>query len=48
MYLQLWGYKVEEKLYLGVRDQKRLNATGLANTVLFAFQTNLEYRKRKK
>jgi hypothetical protein len=26
---QLWGYKVEEKLYLGVREQKRLNTTGL-------------------
>jgi hypothetical protein len=29
MYLQLWGYKVEEKLYLGVREQKRLNTTAL-------------------
>jgi hypothetical protein len=26
---QLWGYKVEEKLYLGVLQQKRLNTTGL-------------------
>jgi hypothetical protein len=26
---QLWGYRVEEKLYLGVREQKRLNTTGL-------------------
>jgi hypothetical protein len=26
---QLWGYKVEEKLYLGVREQKMLYATGL-------------------
>jgi hypothetical protein len=25
MYQQLWGYKVEEILYLGVREQKRLN-----------------------
>jgi hypothetical protein len=31
MYQQLWGYKVEEKLYLGVREQKRLNTTGLAD-----------------
>jgi hypothetical protein len=31
MYQQLWGYKVEEKLYLGVREQKRLNTTGLGN-----------------
>jgi hypothetical protein len=28
MYQQLWGYKVEEKLYLGVREQKGLNTTG--------------------
>jgi hypothetical protein len=25
----LWGYKVEEKLRMGVREQKRLNAIGL-------------------
>jgi hypothetical protein len=29
MYQQLWGYKVEEKLYLGVREQKRLNTTDI-------------------
>jgi hypothetical protein len=29
MYQQLWGYKVEEKLYLGVREQKMLNTTDL-------------------
>jgi hypothetical protein len=29
MYQQLWGYKVEEKIYLGVREQKRLNTTVL-------------------
>jgi hypothetical protein len=29
MYQQLWWYKVEEKLYLGVREQKRLNTTVL-------------------
>jgi hypothetical protein len=27
MQQQLWGYKVEEKLYLGVREQKMLNTT---------------------
>jgi hypothetical protein len=27
MYQQLCGYKVEDKLYLGVREQKRLNTT---------------------
>jgi hypothetical protein len=30
MYQQLWGYKVEAKLYLRVREQKRLNTTALA------------------
>jgi hypothetical protein len=29
MHQQLWGYKVETKLYLGVREQKRLNTTDL-------------------
>jgi hypothetical protein len=29
MHQQLWGYKVEDKLYLGVREQKRLNTAGL-------------------
>jgi hypothetical protein len=29
MHQQLWGYKVEEKLYLGVREQKRLNTDTL-------------------
>jgi hypothetical protein len=29
MHQQVWGYKVEEKLYLGVREQKRLNTTEL-------------------
>jgi hypothetical protein len=31
MYQQLWGYRVEEKLYLGVREQKRLNTTDLGD-----------------
>jgi hypothetical protein len=29
MHQQLWGYKVEEKLYVGVREQKRLNTTAV-------------------
>jgi hypothetical protein len=29
MHRQLWGYKVEEKLYLGARYQKRLNTIAL-------------------
>jgi hypothetical protein len=28
---QIWGYKVEEKLYLGVREQKRVNTSALEN-----------------
>jgi hypothetical protein len=35
MYQHLWEYKVEEKLYLGVREQKRLNTTGLNNIQMF-------------
>jgi hypothetical protein len=29
MHQQLWGYKVEDKIYLGVRERKRLNITYL-------------------
>jgi hypothetical protein len=29
MYQQLWRYSVEEKLYLGVREQKRLRSSQL-------------------
>jgi hypothetical protein len=41
MYQQLWGYKVEDKLYLGVREQKRLNTTdlGLPTSEEEKFQT---------
>jgi hypothetical protein len=31
MYQQLWEYKVEEKLDLGVHEQKRLNTIALDN-----------------
>jgi hypothetical protein len=31
MHQQLWWYKVEKKLYVGVREQKRLNTTGLGH-----------------
>jgi hypothetical protein len=33
MYQQLWGYKVEDKLYLGVGEQKRLNTTALGQQI---------------
>ena len=29
MHQQLWGYKVEEKIYVGVRERKNLNITGV-------------------
>jgi hypothetical protein len=47
MHQQLWGYKVEEKLYLGVREQKRLNITGLEHTISRSTHHNLT-RKRFK
>jgi hypothetical protein len=34
MYQQLWGYKIEEKLYLGVREQKLLNTTAVEHVQL--------------
>jgi hypothetical protein len=37
IYQQLWGYKVEEKLYLGVREQKRLNTTALETSAVQRF-----------
>ena len=33
MHQQLWGYKVEEKTYLGVRERKCLNITSLGHRV---------------
>jgi hypothetical protein len=45
MYQQLWGYKVEEKLYLGVREQKRLNTTGVNGFILLSSQLS-EYTQR--
>jgi hypothetical protein len=39
MYQQLWGYKVEEKLYLGVREQKRLNTTALDHVNVFLWDS---------
>jgi hypothetical protein len=31
MHQQLWGYKVQEKIYLGAWKQKRLNITALSH-----------------
>jgi hypothetical protein len=33
MHQQLWGYRVEEKIYLGVRERERLN---IAATVYYS------------
>jgi len=43
MYQQLWGYKVEEKLYLGVREQKRLNTTAIGEDTRFPTQQASRY-----
>jgi hypothetical protein len=43
MHQQLWGYKVEDKLYLGVREQKRLNTTDVydkESRVLFCIRVS--------
>jgi hypothetical protein len=45
MYQQLWGYKVEEKLYLGVREQKRLNTTVL-DELIIKYITNFDKIKK--
>jgi hypothetical protein len=34
MHQNLWGHKVEQKLYLWVREQKRLNTTALEDMVM--------------
>jgi hypothetical protein len=31
---QIWEYKVEEKLYLGISEQKRLNTTDIDDKLL--------------
>jgi hypothetical protein len=34
LYHQLWEYKVEEKLYLGIREQKGLITTNLDSRLI--------------
>jgi hypothetical protein len=48
MYQQLWGYKVEEKLYLGVREQKRLNTTDLDSICVVVFLFSLQCRSKQR
>ena len=55
MHRQLWGYKVEEKLYVGVHEQKRLNTTALKqhfeecciqhNYTLFIWMVHMDQKK---
>jgi hypothetical protein len=42
MHQQLWGYKVEEKLYLGVREQKRLGTTVVEHQLVGFFIIKVE------
>jgi hypothetical protein len=41
MHHQLWGYKVEEQLHLGVREQKVLNISGLECVIPLAARLQL-------
>jgi hypothetical protein len=47
MYQQLWGYKVEDKLYLGVREQKGLNTTGLQGVTNMAYCLSFKIREKQ-
>jgi hypothetical protein len=40
MHQQIWGYKVEE-IYLGVREPKRLNTTGLVDSDVLDSTSNI-------
>jgi hypothetical protein len=42
MHQQLWGYKVEEKIYLGVREIKRLNISALDHQLKVKFKVHLD------
>jgi hypothetical protein len=48
MHQKLWGYKVEEKLNVGVREQKGLNTTALKTRTLTNFaQDNVGFAADK-
>ena len=40
MYQQLWGYIVEERIYLGVRERRRLNITAVSTLIPVSLTTN--------
>ena len=48
MHQQVWGYKVEEKIYLGLHERKGLNITVLTNPLAAVFRgsmsQNFEYK----
>jgi hypothetical protein len=37
MHQQLWEYKVEEEIYLGVRERKSLNITEIEYIIFLGF-----------
>jgi hypothetical protein len=39
MHQQLWGYKVEDKLYVGVREQRSLNTTALCHRLVTQYRS---------
>jgi hypothetical protein len=39
----LGGYKLEDKLYLGVREQKRLNTAGVEPVFYFCFRLHISW-----
>ena len=44
MHQQFWGHNVEGKIYLGVREQKRLNITGLDKLLEFKLSRCCEWQ----
>jgi hypothetical protein len=43
MHQQVWGYKVEDKLYVGVREQETLNTTVLDHNHAGSFPKSETY-----
>jgi hypothetical protein len=42
MYQQLWGYKIEEKLHLGIREQETVSTTDLENLAVLTSHVALK------
>jgi hypothetical protein len=43
MYQQLWAYKIEEELHLGVREQKKLGTTAVDRATSVIIHMNTYY-----